>query len=169
MRRLWAAAAAIVMCLALGGMPALAQGASGSPAVSPAPVAAGPVVVTGEESGGQFRLSDPRVSGYHTETWAGNVGLTNGFVAWGILTLRGPDGDWVGPWTVMAGYDFTRLSRLYHTLEGTEAYEGLAFVLYETTPEGWDETSPQTFEGVIYEGSAPRLEWPEPEPSPASE
>jgi hypothetical protein len=119
-------------------------------------------------------LGDPRVSGYHTETWdhevgnpSGSVGAgQGGFLSWGTLTLHGPDGDWVGPWTVMAGNDFPTVSRIIMTLEGTEAYEGLAAVLWETTPKGWDGVSPQEVEGVIYEGSAPRLEWPAPPPSP---
>ena len=48
MRRLWAAGAAIVMCLALGGLPALAQGASAVPTATAAPAPTPSAVVTGD-------------------------------------------------------------------------------------------------------------------------
>ena len=90
------------------------------------------------------------------------TGKTGGFVGSGTLTLDGPDGDWVGPWAVMAGHEFPTVSRIIATLEGTDAYEGWAVVAWVMTPEGWYDGKPQAVEGVIYEGSAPRLAWPEP-------
>jgi hypothetical protein len=170
MRKIWGAGAVIMVCLALAA-PALAQESSSSarPVASPIPGTTVPVVFSGEEwpTTQKVEASDPRVSGNFTMTDDqevlipdGSVGAgQGGFVAWGTYTLDGPDGDWVGPWTQMAGWDFPSVSRVLATLEGTEAYEGLAAVLWITLPAGWDGQGPGTVEGVIYEGPAPRLEW----------
>jgi hypothetical protein len=128
-----------------------------------------PATVTGEEecfSAGhcEMRLSDPRVSGRNEPRRLGEVDVPNGFVAWGTATIRGPDGDWTGPWAVMAGSDFSKTSQMIKILEGTEAYEGWTFVVWVTTPPGWQRGQPTEVEGVIYRGSAPQLESPEPPP-----
>ena len=156
----------IVMLLGGSGGMVLAQEAS------PAPGTTVPVVFSGEEWPRTQKLeaSDPRVSGRFTQTEDNLVDIPDGAVGagqgggvwWGTYTLQGPDGDWVGPWVQLAGYDFPSVSRVLATLEGTQAYEGLAALLWITLPAGWDGQGPGTVEGVIYEGSAPRLEWPEP-------
>ena len=58
------------------------------------------------------------------------------------------------------------VARNFVALEGTEAYEGWVVFAWVTTPEGWQGGSLE-LEGVIYQGSAPRLEWPEPVELPA--
>ena len=65
MRKVWAAGAAIVMCLALGGLPALAQESSESPAPT---MPTGEVVFTGTATCGfgspeEWLTSDPMVTG----------------------------------------------------------------------------------------------------------
>lgn len=71
--------------------------------------------------------------------------------------------------TAQGGYGFSSVLRVVATLEGTGAYEGLALVDWATLPSGWRGEGPSTVEGVIYQGSAPRMEWSAAEPSPASE
>jgi hypothetical protein len=180
MRRLWAAGAATMVCLALGGVPALAQEESppASPSASPVPVAMAPAVFTGEDTGSSLVASDPRVSGTYSTTWDAQVEIPygsagagqGGMVAWGNLTVNGPDGDWIGRWAVTAGYDFPTPSRIIALLEGTQAYEGWAAVAWVTTPEGWIPWmgGSQELEGVIYQGEAPEMALPGAVP-PASE
>jgi hypothetical protein len=160
---MWTATAAIVVCLVIDGMAALAQ----APSESPAPVMpAGPATVTGEVSCSMYpcdfhRLSDPRVAG---DALFEQGGIWDGdHAATGTITLTGPDGDWIGPGIWVLNEDLDAWVMIW-TLEGTGAYEGWAFV-YTVNEPGTGEYNPT--HGYIYEGSAPRMEWPE--PSPATE
>lgn len=174
MRRLWAAAAAILVWLALGGLPAAAQEASESPSESPA-APPEPALVTGTErcfsgsyssrdEGGVVlghiptfkctnEASDPRVSGpAQGEFWSACY-ATAGCVYWGTYEIAGPDGTWSGLWS---GTDDAVLDlRSYLvTVEGSGAYEGWTFVAH------WqDRFGTSTFSGLIYPGPPPP--WPE--------
>ena len=166
MRKLWAAGAAMLVCLALGGLPAVGQDEaepSTSPAVSLAPAAMEAAVVTGTEICGvsecQELLSDPRVNGRgyvrmqfdcHVEP-AGSP-TRPGCVLYGTFTIRGPDGAWQGPWSGLWDPSLEKVSLLVH-LEGTGAYEGWAFVAhYLDTGYGSADVN-----GVIFEGSPPPM------------
>ena len=189
MRKMWAAGAAIVVCLALVGMPALAQEASGEASASAEPVTD---FVTGTGAcrfvepgmsvyidGGRhdqagfacdWEMDDPRVSGPGEGTW--NVGCWDDVrvcLYWGEMTISGPDGTWVGAFT---GQDTSTLGELgrgpvafQQVLEGTGAYEGwtyLAHLLFDY--------STMSVDGIVYEGTP--LPWepmPWESPSPASE
>ena len=163
MRGMWAAGAALLVCLALGGTPVVAQGETEMrPALitgtehcsvddaSPSPIPADVDVACDQ------RLSDPRVTGVGYVTWLGEapVGLE---LSWGNFTLKGPDGDWVGPFTGM--YDTGLKKNVYLiTTEGTDAYEGWAFVgMWLSAMDG----QPTQVNGIIYQGAAPPMEWPE--------
>jgi hypothetical protein len=74
--------------------------------------------------------------------------------------VNGPKGDWVGTWGLMAGDAFPTVSRNFALLEATEAYEGWAVWAWATTPDG-RQGGAFDLEGVIYEGSAPSLQWSE--------
>ena len=160
MRKLWAASAAMLVCMLLVGLSAVAQEESKSPA---AVMSAGPATVTGEINClvpcDFHRLSDPRVAGDATYqirgTWDGDHAAT------GTITLKGPDGDWIGPGIWVLDEDLDAWVMIW-TLEGTGDYEGWAFV-YTTTEPGTGEYLP--LHGYIYEGAAPRMEWPEPAPA----
>jgi hypothetical protein len=80
MHRLWTATAAMVVCLALGGVPALAQEASppASPSASRAMVEMAPAVFTGEDTGSSWVASDPRFSGTFSTTWDAQVQIPYG-------------------------------------------------------------------------------------------
>jgi hypothetical protein len=161
MKRMLAAAAAIVVCLALA-MPALAQEESGGGS----PAAMSPAVFTGEATygidTGRWLASDPRVTG--TRSGDSDARLVDRYpgplVGVGHYTVNGPDGDWVGTWAVMAGDDLPSVARAFVVLEGTQAYEGWAVWAWADTPEGWQEGGPMDLEGVIYQGSAPSIQWP---------
>jgi hypothetical protein len=157
MRRLWAAGAAIVMCLALGGLPVAGQ--------EEAP-ATGPVVFTGTTTCGvtdpqEWATSDPRVTGpcaLVPTTWGGpdTINIPG---AVGRYTVNGPDGDWTGSWLLI--HEYPMVARNLMVLEGTGAYEGWAVLAWAGTPDGWQEPDPFDLQGIIYEGSAPTLQWPE--------
>jgi hypothetical protein len=160
-----AAGAVIVVCTVLGGAPAFAQ----SPDASAVPASPGPAQVTGQEvcGGGTVcdeQLSDPRVTGkgivdMDVQCPAGDTGC----VAQGTFTLEGPDGDWVGPF--VGTFEATTAKAAFLvTTEGTDAYEGWSFVAVFLDPLNGE---PASVSGVIYEGSAPRMEWPTPAASPS--
>ncbi|MGD8487050.1 MAG: hypothetical protein PVG27_12135 [Chloroflexota bacterium] len=163
MRKMWAAGAAIVLCLALGGVPVVGQDETepvASLATSPAPAPMVPAMVTGEfecfdRANCEERMSDPRVNGVHTPTMIREIDVpgANGFVAWGSLTIPGPDGDWTGPFFAMAGWDFSPVGRMVRVLEGTGAYEGWTYVSWPVTYG----TERQEVEGMIYKGPPPQM------------
>jgi len=168
MRRLWAAGAAIVVCLALGGLPVLAQEASENPS---APLAEQAVVTgtqvdcnpvkmwtTGYENGVSQRrdgvvacemaMDDPRVSGMATVDYNSD-GYGDDWVNWGTWELAGPDGTWVGSWTGAEPgggiyHGGSALSLL--VAAGTGAYEGWSYIA-----SGRDSG----IVGLIYEGPPP--------------
>jgi hypothetical protein len=175
MRRLWAASAAIVMCLSPGA-PVLAQEGSPTPA--------SPVIVTGtEECGGRSggtstyggvdsergwvadcvnTMSDPRVDG----TWVNTLNMDcypgDMCLMWGTHVLDGTDGGWACSW---AGADFPTLSLeggflVSGVCPGTGGFEGLTYV-FQHGNAGFEVGSPfsddSTFDGVIYEGPAPMV------------
>jgi hypothetical protein len=182
MRSLWAAGAAIVMCLALGGMPALAQ----SPVVQTEWAAVtgtstcGDVTTPGREQfatppytlSGQVMActktaSDPRVSGAATtvlnvETW--DPDLPANAVAWGDEEIQGSEGTWTGRFYGI--YDDDGVLHLVHILAGSGAYEGWTYAYSSTVPAG---SLAATTVGVI-QHSVPPPGFPVgPLPSPASE
>jgi hypothetical protein len=193
MRRLWAASAAIVMLLVLGGLPAGAQEASPSPeptAVSDASTAVNihieePECVTYPDEAGtttyangvrqlrgwtrhcRYDDADPRFSG-----WSDIVHNVDCYsedasrcVMWGTERIPGPDGDWVGTYRggSMSVNDVGFRGNL-EVLEGTGAYEGWTFVRYmDMAALGGEEW---VIDGLIYEGPPPPVP---PLPTPVSE
>ena len=162
MRTLRFTLAGTVILALLGGVGGAVLAQEESPGASPAAMA--PVLFTGGATCGfgpaeEWLADDPRVTGPCSMTIEQEGGdLPGGFVAVGDYTVNGPEGDWVGTWSVMA-FPPT-LGRNFMVLEGTEAYEGWAVWAWATAPDGW-EGEPFDLVGVIYEGSAPRLEWSE--------
>ena len=187
MRRMWAAGAAIVVCLALGGVPAVAQSPS-------APIAqAGPALVTGTQTCGfvatadatQVRIegvrrdqaglecvskvSDPRVSGPVKGTW--NLAAWEGdadAIYWGDMVITGPDGTWEGSFTGVDAYGLVKSGLgnvgLMQTLEGTGAYTGWTYIAHLAF-----DYSTMTVDGVIYQGPPPPWErLPVASPSPST-
>lgn len=178
MRRMWAAGAAIVMCLALGGAPAAAQSPSAPPAEPVTAFVSGTgscqfvppgtsVNIEGvrrDQAGFacSWEMSDPRVSGPGEGTWS--IACWNGneiCLYWGDMTITGPDGTWAG---AFQGQDASSLDTLGHgfvalqqVLEGTGAYAGWTYIAHLLF-----NYSTMTADGIIYEG--PTMPW-EPLPS----
>lgn len=163
MRRMWAAGAAVVMSLVLGGAPGTAQQASGTPSGAPVPASAALVTGTADpctQTPGttttvdgvvQVRdmvqtctvtMTDPRVSGTSTNHINWDQPATGGYVEWGTLEIAGPDGTWVGPWV---GLDPT----VVLVAEGTGAYAGWTLVAHVVVG------APTKFDGLIYQGAPP--------------
>ena len=157
MRRMWAAGAAIVMCLALGVMPALAQSAS--------PATDGPVRVTATQvcdwtmTGGvqtgtcTYTASDPRVTGEVNLTIAGAVGGPGGddYLQTFDAVLKGPDGTWTGRYWVVFDWP-ANLAYATSVLTGDGAYEGWTYVAatQDKVPDGNADNV-----GVLYQGPPP--------------
>jgi hypothetical protein len=187
MRRLWAAGVAIVMCLVLGGVPAVGQTASPVPPGSGADAGSTAVFIHIEEpecvtddegtttfANGVRQLrgftrhcrydgADPRFSG-----WSDIVHNVDCYsddrskcVMWGTERIPGPDGDWVGTYQ---GGSMGPVRGNLEVLEGTGAYEGWTFVRYmDMAALGGEEW---VIDGLLYEGPPPPAP---PLPSPASE
>jgi hypothetical protein len=179
MRKLWAAGAAIVVCLALGGVPVAAQEASGEPSAASA-MPDGPALVTGTQTCAAGDpdsrtwdgpvltghnatinctdvMSDERVSGPDSGEWnyVCHSDADMGCTYWGTTEIVGPDGTWVGTYT---GTDDPGLweageggAVMIQVLEGTGAYEGWTFVAHIVT----DLSNPATVNGLIHEGPPP--------------
>lgn len=178
MRRMWAAGLAMLVCLALGGLPVVAQ--SPSPGQSPA-AQAGYVAVTGTSdcvlgTAGPMQLasppytltnqvlkcdevaSDPRVTGQSTvainiESWdrGGMVaGVPANAVSWSDSVLQGPEGTWSGH--QYGFYDKDGVLHLVGIASGSGAYEGLVYVSSATAPRGEAHLD---LVGLIQPGSAP--------------
>jgi len=163
MRRLWAAGAAILMCLALGGMPVVGQEASQGPATT---MPTDEVVFTGTATCGfgdpeEWLTSEPMLTGPCSMTPGGPIpAVVPGGV--GNYTVYGPDGNWTGAF-ILIGPCCDPPARNFMALEGTGAYDGWSVLAWAGTPEGWQMSDPVPWDlqGIIYKGSAPGLQWPE--------
>ena len=175
MRKLWAASAAIVMCLAISGMPVAAQEES--------PTAASPIIVTGTEvcgdrTGGTSTslggvesargwvgecvntMSDPRVDGTYVNTLNMDCYPSGMCLLWGTHVLDGPEGGWDCSWAGalypndLGGFMSTSVC------PGTGGFEGLTYV-FQHGNASFEGGSPfgddNSFDGVIYEGPAPTV------------
>lgn len=175
MRRMWAAGAAIVMCLALGGVPVVAQEATGTPSASTT-AASVPALVTGKEqcvSGGYsdtnvngvtrgqipeftctITMSDPRVTGSAKGSLFDACYPASGCIYWGTYEITGPQGTWAGPWS---GVDDPNLGKASFQiiLQGTGAYDGWTFLAHWLDPM---DGGPATATGQIYQGPPPPLD-----------
>jgi hypothetical protein len=169
MRGIQAAGAAIMMCLALGGVPGAAQD---QPQVATGP-GNGWVTFIKETCGWrnagtsgagdgfswvrdfpfrcQREFSDPRVSGTyqvaHDHDCFGDQELP--CVIWETTEVEGPDGTWTG-WT-NGTYDADGYQRWIAVLTGSGTYEGLTFILHGQGPAGGKTDQV----GFIYEGNPP--------------
>lgn len=193
MRKLWAAGAAMLVCLALGAMPALALESSEPSFELPLPLVAtgnGDCTVLDRGTRGTsdglvlraegardeildcvLTMSDPRVSGSARVTF--NDDCFERPEGWecifrGDMLLEGPDGEWVC--TNSGTGDPTGQSDglVLHVCAGTGGYDGLTLMIQQTltfsgTADFGDGTS---LHGVLYEGPPPP---PFAAPSPASE
>jgi hypothetical protein len=166
MRRLWAAGAAMSVCLALSGGPAQAQEVSlaASPPLPSAVHVEGTMVVSDIVMGPsttvdgirQMRgltatttdtMDDPRVSG--TGAIVGNLDSYGDVMTqWGTYRLENADGAWEGTWR---GVLWNRGGVTEHTmwLTGSGAYEGLTYYAHVNGSGVID------IEGVIFPGEAP--------------
>jgi hypothetical protein len=158
MRNLWAAGAVMAVCLAIGGMPALAQAetagavwvtGTGTPGVlveAGTQTQAGDVLQTrGEVFTDTMEMSDPRVSGTGTGTWnqdwyPGDIGIS-----WGTYRLENEGGAWSGTFTSADGTPTVSSGFLV----GEGGYEGLTYYWHQ---DMGDEIS---VVGVIFPGEAP--------------
>ena len=182
MRRLWAASAAIAVCMALGGLPATAQESPEPSSGLPLPLVAtgngdctvldrgtrgtSDGLVQGAEGARDqildcvLTMSDPRVSGTSRVTFNDDcfaTGLGWECIIWGASLLAGPEGDWdctySGTGDPMGGND----GLILNTCTGTGGYSGLTFmaqqaVSFSGPADFGDGTS---IHGVIYDGPPP--------------
>ena len=162
MRRMWAASAAIVVCLALGGLPVAAQDASPPPSTpsgfSQVHSLPGGGACTPVNQGWPMELActeltnDLRVNGQATRLLElGPLSPTDSLdgLFWWDVIIHGPDGDWTGP-----GYGVRDMDGTVHGVEmltGHGAYAGLVYAASVTTP--MDLTG--TTSGFIAEGAVP--------------
>jgi hypothetical protein len=183
--KLWAATAAIVVCLALGGVPVLAQ-EEGTPPFREA------VVVEGEQVDCTFasydrwledgliyaqatelvctgNYSDPRLNGtWKIAGWYDGCFTTTGEV-YGPATciywssssvMTDDDGTWSGSETCLDVSQGPQARRCMGIYEGGGAYEGLTYVeSYETDLTTFENSDAH---GIIYEGPPPPWEVPSP-------
>jgi hypothetical protein len=183
MRKLLAAAAAIVVCLALGGLPALAQEES-TPPFKEAVFVEGAqgectwagydrwledgliyAQATEVECAGDY--SDPRLNGtwktagYHDAcfTTTGEVYGPATCIYWSSSTvMTDEDGTWSGSETCLDVSQAPQARRCMGIYEGGGAYEGLAYVeSYETDLTTFESSD---WHGIIYEGPPPPFEVP---------
>jgi hypothetical protein len=180
MRRLWAAGAATLVCLALGGLPLTAQ-SPGAPE--------GNVWVTGTETCTQVTagtttyengveqyrdgvfactatVSDPRVGGSFTDHFnfdcheliapqTGHGGCT----LWGTVEWADPDG-WTGSFSGLE--DVNGQSYAHAVAVGTGANTGWTYIALTT----WSDTSvSHEIRGLLFQGAPPAV----PLPSASSE
>jgi hypothetical protein len=100
MRRLWAASAAIVVCLALGGIPPVVQEASEGPAVSPATAAIVQLIMECAQTSGSTRTTEGNVQ-YASGDLTYEVTADDGRVT-GVQTVQAE--CYYGPgWVLPAG------------------------------------------------------------------
>jgi hypothetical protein len=153
MRRLWAAVAAMVMCLTLGGLPVMAQ--SPSPSVPP-----GMAAVTGTNTCDYAKYPpviqctelaiDPRVSGASTRTITLEPPTANqGALMWNDVNITGPEGTWAGEGYGVMLPDGT--IRNVEIMSGSGAYQGLIYATAGTVSADGNGT----YVGLIQQGSLP--------------
>ena len=164
MRRMWAAGAAIVMCLALGGVPGVAQ----SPAVPEGPVAVQDtltrsmsknftVTIEGDvqhlRDGGlacSVTASDPRLDGVR-QTLHADCDCTDagGCACWGPWEGTGASGGWTGYFVSAEPYGLTPGTVM--VAQGTGGYAGLTWV------ENHVPTGDMVYggNGMVYQGPPP--------------
>jgi hypothetical protein len=152
MRRLWAAGAATLLSLVVGGAPGMAQ----SP---PASMPPGMAAVTGTDTCDFTGFpvitctevaSDPRVNGTATRTITLEPPTADqGALMWNDVTLTGPEGTWTGEGYGVMLPDGT--IRNVEIMSGSGAYQGLVYATAGTVgPDG-----SATYGGLIQEGSLP--------------
>jgi hypothetical protein len=160
MRRLCAAGAAIVVCLAVGAVPALAQDETETAGgfwvtgttISSVMVEAGTRTQVGDvtQTRGEtftdtMAMSDPRVSGTGTGTWnqdgyPGDIGIS-----WGTYRLENEGGAWSGTFTAADGTPTVSSGFLV----GEGGYEGLTFYWHQ------DMGDQVSVVGIIFPGDPP--------------
>ena len=163
MRRMWAAGAAIVMCLVLGAVPVGAQSPSPQDAAAwvtgtvaclprtegtPSTVD-GVVQVRGLVLDCTLTMSDPRVSGTAARTYNEDCHPGVGCVTWGSVEATLGDGTWVGSFDGIV--DASRQAATYNVFEGTGTYAGWTYVAQATGGLG----EPVTVVGLLYQGPPP--------------
>ena len=176
MRRMVAAATALLAAIALSVTPVLAQDSSGESAPEM-------TYVTGTEMCGALtppptttefgystrgstmtcrdEMSDPRVSGTWTNTFSSECYAVDLCLFWGTHVLDTPEGGWDCSWAGSnypvgepdAMGDWPIL--LAAVCPGTGGYEGLSYVFQHSDTNFLERSS---FNGVIYEGAPPPLE-----------
>lgn len=183
MRKPWAAVAAIVVCLALGGLPALGQEES-TALERRAVFVEGEVRdctwaghdrwredgviyarTTGVECAGNY--SDPRLNGtwriaeYYDAcfTASGEVTGPATCIYWSEPVVADEDGSWSGHETC---HDIvqTMTRRCMGVYEGGGAYEGLTYI--ESYENDLATLGQRDLHGIIYEGPPPAWEVPSP-------
>lgn len=147
MRRLSAVGAAIVMCLALGGVQVAAQTTE----------AIGVQATVAQKCVGQepclWTASDPRLPDTLTHDWVGSVDaeggpdLNTGFT-WMDVRFDGPEGGWSGHVYAIWGEPTAN----FLVLSGTGANEGWHYVASGIDPEPDGDFE---WTGTLYEGELP--------------
>ena len=96
-------------------------------------------------------MSDPRVSGISTSSL--NTDCSSfGCVMWGTSELVGPEGTWVGDYTMTLGHGDDGHSLSTSIGEGTGAYDGWTYIA-NTTSVGMEGT----IEGFVFPGDPPPM------------
>ena len=174
MRRLWVAGAAMVVCLTLGGVPALAQEASQEPSTSD-----GNVWYTGtmhcdlvadgtktyEAGSDHYRggtyscsrsMSDLRMTGsvtflhnYDCFSLSTPMPRHGGCVGWGNLEWPGSDG-WTGPYTILEDASGQQVAQFQG--DGSGANAGWTYIESATFS---DADLTMQVEGLLYQGPRP--------------
>ena len=183
MCKLWAAGAAVLVCLVFGGLPATAQESPEPSSELPLPLVTtgnsdctvldrgtrgtSDGLVQGAEGARDeildcvLTMSDPRVSGtarltFNDDCFATGVGWE--CIFWGASLLAGPDGDWdctySGTGDPMGGND----GLILNTCTGTGGYSGLTFMAQQAI--SFSSLRPDfgdgtSIHGVLYEGPPP--------------
>jgi hypothetical protein len=158
MRKIWAASAAMLVCLALGGLTVSAQD---GPAWITGSVSCevsdwGIDSVDGEDSSIRDRLatctvtaSDPRASGAGLHVYNEDCHSRN-CIDWGTYEVVGSDGSWSGPWTGVESPE--GILTAYSQQSGTGGHAGWNLVTVTVCD---CTTGTITLEGVLYEGPPP--------------
>ena len=166
MCKLWAAGTAMLVCLALGGMPVAAQDDEDAPVW---------VKLVGQENcrmeGGagfdkgalaevrevpiicENTYSDPRLDGTQYLLYNEDCFESGICVGWGNIELVGADGSWTGWWHEIDDdqTDGTDDTSFYLVLTGAGAHQGLTAILFSL--HAWGEFPDQY--GVVYRGDPP--------------
>jgi hypothetical protein len=169
MRRLSAAGAAILVCLALGGIPALAQDNTGVTATQ-----ACEWLHVGGAAECTYTASDPRLTGSLTleePPWTHVLvpPLDTAALVWFDAVLQGPEGTWTGSVGVV---NESQSAHPLMVLTGDGAYEGWTYVAAGSASQPGDHHG-YVFQdridtvGVLYQGAPPAFGPPAPMPPPS--